>query len=133
MHGGVYRQDFVAAALFPPVLGCSWLEILHPFWYWIHVIILHIILFLFLFLDPSKFLSLSYAVGSVNIVTDLYILILPMVPVSRMQLSRKKKIGVQCIFLAASLYVQHTPSIVPRKSNGIPAYRVNPGLALLVY
>ena len=92
-----------------------------------------IIMFLFIFLNESKFLSLSYAVGSVNIVTDLYILILPMVPVSRMQLSKKKKIGVQCIFLTASLYVQHTPSIAPRKRNGIPAYRVNPGLALLVY
>lgn len=60
-------------------------------------------MFLFIFLDPSQFLNLSYAVGSVNIVSDLYIFILPIVPVSRMQLSMKKKIGVQCIFLTASL------------------------------
>lgn len=81
-----------------------------------------IVMFLFIFLDDTKFLSLSYAVGSVNIVTDFYILILPMVPVSRMQLSKNKKTGVQCIFLTASLYVLHNPSFVPCKSIEIPAY-----------
>lgn len=41
MRGGFYRQAFLAAALFPLVLGRSRVKILHLLWHWIHVIILY--------------------------------------------------------------------------------------------
>ena len=65
------------------------------------------ILFLFIFLDNSTYFTLSVTVGSVNIVTDFYILILPIAPVLRIPLSKRKRIGVLGIFLTASLYVPH--------------------------
>ena len=43
--------------------------------------------------------------GSVNMVSDFAILILPIVSVSRLQMSWRKKVGVSAIFAAGFLYV----------------------------
>lgn len=55
-------------------------------------------MFVFILLDWEYFLTTFFSVGSVNILTDLYILILLIVPMSRMQLSKRKRIGILGIF-----------------------------------
>lgn len=62
-------------------------------------------MFLFIFSTRSIFRTCPTPSAPVSIVTDLYIFILPIVPVSRMQLSRSNRIGIQYIFPTASLYV----------------------------
>lgn len=70
----------------------------------INFIIYTIIMFGFIFLTDTKDqLNMSYAIGTVNVVSDLYLIILPIIAVSRLHLSLKKKIGILAIFLTGSL------------------------------
>jgi hypothetical protein len=48
---------------------------------------------------------LSITSGAVNLVNDLYLLILPLPPIMKLKMATKQKISVMCIFLAGTAYV----------------------------
>ena len=58
----------------------------------------------YIFLDLLLFPKVNDALGAFNVVSDIYILFLPIVIVSRLQLPRAKKIGVVLIFLSGTLW-----------------------------
>jgi hypothetical protein len=49
---------------------------------------------------------LSVTSGSVNLFTDLFLLVLPLPAVYELNLPRGRKAGVMAIFLTGSMYVQ---------------------------
>lgn len=57
----------------------------------------------YIFLDPLLLLKVNYATGAFNVFSDLYILFLPIVAVSQLQLPKAKKLGVMLIFLSGGL------------------------------
>lgn len=66
-----------------------------------------IMMFLYIFLEISKELYVNEAVGAINLITDIYILCLPIAAVSKLQLPTRKKIGVMMIFFTGLLYVHN--------------------------
>jgi hypothetical protein len=48
---------------------------------------------------------LSITSGAVNLLNDLYLLILPLPPIMKLKMATKQKISVMCIFLAGTEYV----------------------------
>lgn len=55
--------------------------------------------------DSNSKLLLNRAIGVVNVVSDFYTLTIPIVAISRLQMSRSRKLGVSAIFLTGALYV----------------------------
>lgn len=56
--------------------------------------------------------DVSIATGSFNLLSDMYILTMPMPAVARLRISRVKKIGVSMIFSAGGVYAEHATSEV---------------------
>ena len=58
----------------------------------------------FCFLQKYKFsIYINYLLGAKNVASDIYILIIPMWAVPKLQLNTEKKIGLMAIFLIGSL------------------------------
>lgn len=60
-------------------------------------------MFCYIFIDPIRLLKVSNAIGAFNVFSDIYILCLPIMAVSNLQLPTRKKIGVIMIFLSGIL------------------------------
>lgn len=72
----------------------------------INLIISIVISFGYIFMPKMRDkMNMAYTIGVVNVVSDLYLIILPTFAVSRLQLSLKKKVGVMAIFMTGSLQV----------------------------
>lgn len=56
-------------------------------------------------------LDLTIPVASMSLVLDVYILILPIAGVSRLQLTGRRKIGIMAVFLTGVVYVMSQSSI----------------------
>ena len=56
-----------------------------------------------------KWVGSTFAVpqSAVGLGIDLYIMILPIIAVSRLQMKAKRKIGISIVFMIAILYVHH--------------------------
>lgn len=65
------------------------------------------------FLEPGRsgFLDTVLAVGYFNLFTDFYILLLPISGVLRLQLPKRRKIGVILVFMTGLLYGTHPPAM----------------------
>lgn len=63
------------------------------------------------FLEPGRsgFLDTVLAVGYFNLFTDFYILLLPISGVIRLQLPKRRKIGVILVFMTGLLYESQPP------------------------
>lgn len=73
----------------------------YAIWLGVGVSFLAYLIIMILFISISNLhtkLVLSDAIGVVNVVTDFYTLTIPIVAVSRLQMSRSRKIGVSAIF-----------------------------------
>ena len=53
----------------------------------------------------ARAFNITYPVGSVGLALDVYILILPIAGVSKLQLPFRRKIGVMAVFLTGFMYV----------------------------
>ena len=62
-------------------------------------------MFINIFVDGTALLSANKALGGVNLVSDVYILCVPMDAISKLQLSLRKKIGVMLMFTTGIMYV----------------------------
>ena len=62
-----------------------------------------LMMFLYIFLPYQDQLLVIEAVGAFNVVSDVYLLCLPIAVVSRLQLPWRKKLGVSAIFLTGLL------------------------------
>lgn len=70
------------------------------------VVFYTLMMFLFIFLKSNtKLLHVNYTVGAVNVISDLYILAIPIYAVSMLQLATRKKVGIMAIFLTGILWV----------------------------
>ncbi|KAI4159200.1 MAG: hypothetical protein LQ342_006783 [Letrouitia transgressa] len=68
------------------------------------VVFYTLMMFLFIFLKSNtKLLHVNYTVGAVNVISDLYILAIPIYAVSMLQLATRKKVGIMAIFLTGIL------------------------------
>ena len=78
----------------------------YAIWLGVVVSFLAYLIIMILFISISDLhtkLVLSRAIGVVNVVTDFYTLTIPIVAVSRLQMSRSRKIGVSAVFLTGAL------------------------------
>lgn len=60
-------------------------------------------MFCYIFIDAVRLLKVNDAIGAFNVFSDVYILCLPIMAVSKLQLPTRKKIGVIMIFLSGIL------------------------------
>lgn len=62
-------------------------------------------MFLYIFMPYQDQLYVSETVGAFNVVSDIYLLCLPIAAVSRLQLPTRKKVGIISVFLTGLLWV----------------------------
>ena len=60
-------------------------------------------LFFFFIVKEKFYIYTIYLLGAKNVASDIYILIIPIWAVSKLQLNTEKKIGLMAIFLTRSL------------------------------
>ncbi len=75
-----------------------WLGVVVTFLAYLIIMILYISVS-----DLNTKTLLNRAVGVMNVVSDFYILTIPIVAVSRLQMSRSRKLGVIAVFLTGAL------------------------------
>lgn len=63
-----------------------------------------IVMFLNIFTDVEDLIKSNKLIGAINLASDIYIICVPIMAVSKLQLSTKKRIGVILIFLSGTLY-----------------------------
>lgn len=62
--------------------------------------------------DTTEIIQIcSIATGVFNVIIDLYIMVIPLPAVAKLNMSRKKKIGVAMIFSAGGVYVNHVRTL----------------------
>ena len=66
-------------------------------------------------------LKADYGYGSLNIITDLLIFVLPLPMIWRLQLSPRDKLGVSVIFVTGSMYVQPPSPMIFQHRVAIPS------------
>lgn len=62
-----------------------------------------VIMFLSIFGDVEGAINGSKTVGALNLASDIYILCVPIMAASKLQMSRKKRIGLFLVFLSGIL------------------------------
>lgn len=61
------------------------------------------IMFFNIFEDTLRLINMSYIVGAINVTSDLYILCIPIMAASKLQLGIKARVGLILIFMTGSL------------------------------
>ena len=69
------------------------------------IVIYTILMFLPIFATISVVIESNKALGIMNVVSDVYILCVPTAAISKLQLSKKRKIGVMLVFVTGVMYV----------------------------
>lgn len=69
------------------------------------IVIYTILMFLPIFASIFVVVKSNKALGVMNVISDVYILCVPTAAISKLQLSKKRKIGVMLVYIAGVMYV----------------------------
>lgn len=58
----------------------------------------------YIFLDEKGSFIVNEVVGATNLASDIYIICLPITAILRLQLPKRKRVGIMLIFLTGLLY-----------------------------